>query len=562
MKNFQLFKQVLRLEYAPVLLLLVGFVLFSSGLGLRDPWPPDEPRFALIAKQMVESGDWLFPHRGNELYPDKPPFFMWSIAAFYTLTGSITWSFLLPSLIAGLITLLLVYDLGRRMWGRQIGLIAGLTLLATFQFTVQVKLAQIDAMLCMWITLGIYGLLRHLILGPAWGWYYGSFVAMGFGILTKIIGFFPAAMLVPYIYAHWRGWHGIARFDYKWWQWLLGPVLMVVAAGVWLVPMLIHVAMSQDPALIEYRNDLLFKQTKDRYLDSWTHVRPFYYYVVNVIPVFWLPVTLALPWLVPAWYRRLHRFDARYLILLSWIVMIVTFFSMSPGKRGVYMLPMVPVLALAVAPLVPGLVKKVNVQRTFFIGLLVLGTGIILAVLFFTVFQPERGAELVEKYNASPWLFLSVLGATALLITAVARARRGVLAFVSFFFVLWLYYGWWGYPLMNPVRSFAPLMAQAGKIIGPDAELGLVKWREQTLLFADRQVKTFGFLYASREEQLQRGIAWLRQQDNRWLLLPDLSRADCFRKEDARDLGWMDRQEWYLVNKKALIKDCVPRSVE
>ena len=59
-------------------LLGLGLLVLGAGLGLRDPWPADEPRFALVAKQMVESGQWLFPFRGGEIYPDKPPMFMWN----------------------------------------------------------------------------------------------------------------------------------------------------------------------------------------------------------------------------------------------------------------------------------------------------------------------------------------------------------------------------------------------------------------------------------------------------------------------------------------------------
>ena len=43
------------------LFMLFALVLLGAGIGLRDPWPSDEPRFVLAAKQMVESGDWLFP---------------------------------------------------------------------------------------------------------------------------------------------------------------------------------------------------------------------------------------------------------------------------------------------------------------------------------------------------------------------------------------------------------------------------------------------------------------------------------------------------------------------
>jgi hypothetical protein len=58
-----------------------ALLLLGAGYGLRDPWPADEPRFVLVAKQMLEGGDWLFPHRGIELYPDKPPLYFWLLAA-------------------------------------------------------------------------------------------------------------------------------------------------------------------------------------------------------------------------------------------------------------------------------------------------------------------------------------------------------------------------------------------------------------------------------------------------------------------------------------------------
>jgi 4-amino-4-deoxy-L-arabinose transferase-like glycosyltransferase len=60
-----------RLELA--LFALFALLVLGLGLGLRDPWPSDEPRFALVARTMVEHGQWLFPHRGDELYADKPP---------------------------------------------------------------------------------------------------------------------------------------------------------------------------------------------------------------------------------------------------------------------------------------------------------------------------------------------------------------------------------------------------------------------------------------------------------------------------------------------------------
>ena len=84
---------------------VLAFFILAAGYGMREPWPSDEPRFVLVAKQMVESGNYLFPHRGIQLYPDKPPVFFWILAACYQVIGSWRWSFLLPSLLSGMAVL-------------------------------------------------------------------------------------------------------------------------------------------------------------------------------------------------------------------------------------------------------------------------------------------------------------------------------------------------------------------------------------------------------------------------------------------------------------------------
>ena len=100
---------IFRHERKVFLLFVVAAIIIFSGLGFRDAWPPDEPRFALVAKEMVTSGQWLIPMRGGEIYPDKPPVFMWGIALFYVLTGSLSVAMLLPNAIASLVTLTVTY---------------------------------------------------------------------------------------------------------------------------------------------------------------------------------------------------------------------------------------------------------------------------------------------------------------------------------------------------------------------------------------------------------------------------------------------------------------------
>jgi len=201
------------------LLLLFAVVVIGAGIGLRDPWPSDEPRFTLAAKQMVESGDWLFPHRGAELYSDKPPMLMWTEAASYKLIGNWRIAFLLPSLLAALGTLLLVYDLGRRLWSRQAGLYAAAALLVSFQFVYQVKRAQIDPLVMFYITAANWGLLVHMLKGPNWrAFWFGCFCA-GLGVITKGVGVLALFMLVPYVVAWRGGWDGVSHGGAGRWAW-------------------------------------------------------------------------------------------------------------------------------------------------------------------------------------------------------------------------------------------------------------------------------------------------------------------------------------------------------
>jgi len=127
----------------------LALLVLGIGLGLRDPWPADEPRFVLVAKQMVESGDLLIPHRGHEIYPDKPPLFMWLLTAAHSATGEWRIAFLLPSLLASLGTIALTFDLSLKLWGRRAARLAALMLLFAFQFTYQAKRAQIDPFLVL-----------------------------------------------------------------------------------------------------------------------------------------------------------------------------------------------------------------------------------------------------------------------------------------------------------------------------------------------------------------------------------------------------------------------------
>ena len=135
--------------------------------------------------------------------------------------------------------------------------------------------------------MSLYALLRHLLLGPAWGWYFIGGFAAGLGVFTKGVGFLPMLLLIPYFLLRALRWQGLAVVDGG-----HGRLALVARAArdvasaisLWFVPMLLAVATSGRAEYAAYRDEILFKQTVGRYAAAWHHVKAWYYFLVEVIP--------------------------------------------------------------------------------------------------------------------------------------------------------------------------------------------------------------------------------------------------------------------------------------
>ncbi|MGA9421877.1 MAG: glycosyltransferase family 39 protein [Rhodanobacteraceae bacterium] len=543
------------------LFLLFALILIGAGIGLRDPWPSDEPRFALVARQMVESGQWLFPHRGIELYSDKPPLFMWVEAIALMLTGGWRGWFLLPSLAAGLGTLALVHDLARRLWNRRVALLAAAAVLVSFDFTFQVRAAQIDALELFWLTLANVGLLRHFLLGPNWRWFVLGCIAAGLGVITKGVGVLAFLMFVPYVFACRQGWNHVSRMRALDIRWLAGLFAFLLPILAWLLPMLWIVHTRSDAEYAHYAHDLLFGQTLARYAQPTHHLHPWYYYL-PVIALQWLPLSLTLPWAIPAWTRRFRRRDARILLPLAWAALVVVFFSLSGGKRNVYILPALPLTALALAPLLPGIVRTVWFRRTLWtVTLLLTLAMLVLGALMYSGHLPGMTRRAAAVLDASPTPLIAMIaciGAAGVLIALLSGPRRALVTWAGFVFVMWVTWGLVGYRLLNGYSSARDVMTRTASLVPAGDQIALVAWKEQNLLMLDRPSINYGFLLPWHE-QLARALAWQRQDpSHRWIFALGDVLGPCIRTDHAIHVGHANRREWYLFRGDAVVPDCTP----
>lgn len=540
-------------------LLVVGAVLFL-GLGLRFPWPADEPRFAQIGREMVESGRWLFPTRGGELYPDKPPIFIWMSAAFFALIGQIKVSFLLPSIVAAIGTLLLVHDLGKRLWNQQVALWAVLVLAFTPQFLLQGKAAQIDALVAFWITLGCYGLLRHFFTGPHWRWYFVSWVAMGLGVMTKGVGFLPVLMLLPL--ALWVKNPASEQGDAaKLWRWraLAGFLVLLLTLAAWLAPMLWQVHVQATPELTAYRDDILFRQTAERYANPWGHIKPWHYFLTQAMPLIWFP----LPFLLLGLFKPLMavwREDAKLRVLLSWVVLVVLFFSFSAGKREVYILPALPMLALVVGVLWSRARegKAARVMSVLLPWVLALAALVIAGLGAAIEWAPHRLSARMREYSdlldtlGTP---LMVLGAVLFVLLMALRRSDLFVRLAVNSLAIWVFVSLVVWPRADQHRTPQAIMSDVEDHLPPNAEMGMVLFKEQFLLFSHRKLTQFGYL-APLQEQERRAWIWVREAPNRFIFVPTDAQLSCFDYAKGVSLGEAHRREWVLLGEQALKPSC------
>ena len=169
-------------DYA--VLLAVTAALTLPNLGAASLWDVDEGVNAEAAREMREAGTWVIPTFNFELRTAKPVMLYWLQRTSYAAFGVGEWSARLPSALAGWLTVLLTYELARRMFGRPTGVLAGLVLASAVEFCVLAHAATPDATLLLFTVLTYFAFWVGHENGRRW-WWVPTAAACGLAALTK-----------------------------------------------------------------------------------------------------------------------------------------------------------------------------------------------------------------------------------------------------------------------------------------------------------------------------------------------------------------------------------------
>jgi 4-amino-4-deoxy-L-arabinose transferase-like glycosyltransferase len=330
-------------------LLLAGFCafLFFYGLAQFGLIGADEPRYAQVAREMLERHGWVTPTLGGQPWLEKPPLYYWQAMVAYAIFGVSDWSARLPAALDATLLVLAVYFFLRR-FRPGVELDGALITASSAGIIGYARAASMDMALAATLTIGMLSW---------WAWresgrksylaaFYGS---MAFGMLAKgPVALFLAAVVIVVYAAGVRELRLALRT-----LWLPGILLFCAVALPWYFAVQIR--------NLEFFREFILEQNLGRFSQNlYHHTEPVWYY---------LPVTALglVPWtvfVISAFVRRVHLWWAegrlanateansenRFgVFACSWLIVPVLFFSISKSKLPGYILPAIPAGALLLA---------------------------------------------------------------------------------------------------------------------------------------------------------------------------------------------------------------------
>ena len=325
-----------------VLAVVCGF-LFFYGLGTFGLVGADEPRYAQVAREMLERHDWVTPTLGHQPWLEKPVLLYWGEIVAYRIFGVSDWAARIPSALFATLMIAAIYLFLRRFrpGSEMDGALMTASCAAVIGFA---RAAATDMPLAANFSIA-------LLAWYAWyesrerRWLFTAYGFLGLATLAKgpVAAVFFALIVLVFV---------LVRWDWR----LVGQSLWMPGVAVYLavtLPWYVAVQL-RNP---EFFRVFVLEHNLARFgTDLYRHHQPFWYFVpvalIGLLP--WTIFTLAaVTETVRGWWREGRRVfegeDAFDVFLLLWLAIPIVFFSLSHSKLPGYILPALPAAPLLLA---------------------------------------------------------------------------------------------------------------------------------------------------------------------------------------------------------------------
>lgn len=486
-----------------IVIVVAGFIWFLL-LGYRDLIEPDEGRYAEIAREMLNSGNWITPRLNGFKYFEKPPLQYWGTAISMAIFGESNAAARIWCSGLGFIGALWAGYVGSRLYSRSAGYFAFLFLISTVLYAGMGHANSLDMGVSslLFIAVGALALAqseRHLPKQER-NWMLLAWAALAAATLSKgLIGLvLPGAAVV--LYSIWQR-------DWALWRHLhLGKGLLVylLVAAPWFVA--VSYANPEFPRFffIHEHFERFTSDVHGRTKSNW------YFFAVFAIG--------SIPWLFSAlngiikppfsWKAEAGKFEpSRFFWVYA--IFVFFFFSISHSKLPGYILPMFPALALLVGE---NMSKRKHVIAD---GIAAIAVSAIIFIFF--VWKAEETAKIGKLASHltlfQPWIIAtaSLMGAAGISALLLKDKKNLAVSVYSLCALLGVQMLSWGYQSISELRSSRVMAEAIQSYIGNNAvEVYDVNRYDQSLpYYLGRTIKLVGYT-----GELEFGI---NQEPEKWL---------------------------------------------
>lgn len=485
---------------------LLALAWFAT-LGWRPLLEPDESRYAEIPREMAQTGDWVTPRLNGFKYFEKPPLQYWATASAYSLFGVDEWTARLWSCALAFLCIPLAYGFARYLYGEGPEALAAAAVLAVNPyFAIVGQLNILDSGFSFFVVASLFAFMRARTCEPLsrseLGWMAAASASLALAVLSKGIvalvllgGALVLHMLVTRDVRHWRRWHFHVTL----------PLFLAIT-----VPWFVAVSR-RNPEFLQF---FFIHEHFQRFLtDEADREGPWWYFIP------WVLFAL-LPWLVPIWRARgklqwqrpTDDVGIARAMLWIWCVFVTFFFSVSHSKLPTYILPVMPALAVLLAPYVVKRAGSISIAAWITCGV------IVLAAIGLAVGAQHKVGEIPQAL-----LFWSIAGACAGIVAALGARKSWVIAAAGC--VLAFQALIMAYSNFPPPRNSKALVAEVRPSIHPETQLFSVnQYRQGVAPYLGRTLRMVmyrGELAFGIEQESDKFIPTLEQFIEQWLAATD-----------------------------------------
>lgn len=539
-------------RYGAAAVIVLAAILFFARIGARALWS-SEFRWAEIAREMIITHDYFWPTINGHAYFDKPLGSYWLVVAATWLTGAMDEAAArIPCAIAGVLSVLLLIQIGRRLYDNRTAILAGLILATSFSFVFFSRHASADVETVAGELAALLLFLRHAgdldhdatVSGgiePGW-WIIGLWLIMAVTSLTKgLLGFVLPIVVIGTYSILADGWaalrNGLARGSLgDRWRWIVEPnrwffnrytpAAIGLAAVVYYLPFAISHMRTGSTAGIY----MVYRENVERYFDPFDHRGPIYLYTY-VIFALMAPWSAFLPAAIVHSHRRRESAigpSDRFALIFFWA--IFAFFTISGSRRSYYILPILPAAAMLIARLlsVPRADLATWARRLFDAGWAVMVAAVLLSTLAFIppnrIIPSEFRWSMLPTTPARDVLAIFWAGSIVAIIYALRGfdTRRVAVAVSAIAYLFMFYFFVFAMPAGDAWRGEKSLAIETRQLIGSDT----------TRLAFFRNVGPVFYLGLARPvpeyERLKELDAAIRSGQVRWIVVlrRDIGRLD------------------------------------